>query len=52
MDELTTHIQDDVPWCMSFADDIILIDATNVGANYKFEDTLNNLKDFCQATKE
>ena len=26
MDELTGHIQDDIPWRMFFADDIVLID--------------------------
>ena len=28
MDELTRHIQDDIPWCMLFTDDIVLIDET------------------------
>lgn len=31
MDELTRHIQDDVPWCMLFAHDIMLVDETQVG---------------------
>ena len=26
MDELTRHIQDIVPWCMLFTDDIVLVD--------------------------
>ncbi|KAL6494927.1 hypothetical protein OROGR_030846 [Orobanche gracilis] len=30
MDELTRGIQNDVPWCMMFADDIVLIDETRV----------------------
>nr|XP_009591782.1 uncharacterized protein LOC104088749 [Nicotiana tomentosiformis] len=28
MDALTNHIQGDVPWCLLFADDIVLIDET------------------------
>ncbi|KAL6501581.1 hypothetical protein OROGR_026714 [Orobanche gracilis] len=31
MDELTSGIQNDVPWCMMFADDIVLIDETKTG---------------------
>ena len=26
MDELTTHIQEEVSWCMLFADNIVLVD--------------------------
>ncbi|KAM1481697.1 hypothetical protein ACFXTO_034090 [Malus domestica] len=35
MDELTGHIQDDIPWCMLFANDIVLIDETQEGVNAK-----------------
>nr|CBL94163.1 putative RNA-directed DNA polymerase (Reverse transcriptase) [Malus domestica] len=35
MDELTGHIQDDIPWCMLFAYDIVLIDETQEGVNAK-----------------
>ncbi|KAH0468862.1 hypothetical protein IEQ34_002094 [Dendrobium chrysotoxum] len=31
MDVLTRHLQEDVPWCMLFADDILLIDKTREG---------------------
>ena len=37
MDELTREIQDNVPWCMLFADDIVLIDETKTGLNAKLE---------------
>ena len=37
MDELTMHIQDDIPWCMLFADDIVLIDETKSGVNAKLD---------------
>jgi hypothetical protein len=37
MDELTYAIQEVVPWCMLFADDIVLIDETRVGVNVKLE---------------
>ncbi|KAI0515899.1 hypothetical protein KFK09_008567 [Dendrobium nobile] len=31
MDVLTRHLQEDVPWCMLFADDILLVDKTREG---------------------
>ncbi|KAK9756043.1 hypothetical protein RND81_01G069300 [Saponaria officinalis] len=37
MDELTRDIQDDIPWCMMFADDIVLIDETKEGIERKLE---------------
>ena len=37
MDELTRAIQDEIPWCMLFADDIVLVDETRAGVNAKFE---------------
>ena len=37
MDEVTRHIQEDIPWCMLFADDIVLIDETARGVNAKLE---------------
>ena len=32
MDELTRAIQDELQWCMLFADDIVLVDETRAGA--------------------
>ena len=37
MDELTRHIQEEVPWCMLFANDVVLIDETREGVNAKLE---------------
>jgi len=37
MDELTREIRDEVPWCMLFADDIVLIDKTIGGLNEKLQ---------------
>src|ERR1041384_2879173 len=45
MDELTGSIQDDVPWCMLFADDIVLIDEAGVGVNQKLELWRKTLED-------
>lgn len=36
MDELTRAIHDDIPWCMMFADDIVLVDETD-GVERKLE---------------
>ena len=44
MDELTKHIQTEVPWCMLFADDIVLVDETKEGVNTKLELWRNNLE--------
>ena len=37
IDELMVNIQDDVPWCMLFADDIVLVDETREGINTKLK---------------
>ncbi|XP_019251332.1 PREDICTED: uncharacterized protein LOC109230270 [Nicotiana attenuata] len=37
MDVLTQHIQGEVPWCMLFADDTVLIDETRSGVNARLE---------------
>jgi hypothetical protein len=44
MDEVTKDIQDAVPWCMLFADDIVLIDETRAGVNAKLELWRNTLE--------
>ena len=37
MDKLTRTIQDEIPWCRLFADDIVLVDETRAGVNAKLE---------------
>ncbi|XP_060182381.1 uncharacterized protein LOC132612053 [Lycium barbarum] len=37
MDALTSHIQGEVPWCMLFADDIVLIDESRSSVNARLE---------------
>ncbi|GJN37212.1 hypothetical protein PR202_gb26170 [Eleusine coracana subsp. coracana] len=37
MDEVTREIQSDVPWCMLFADDVVLVDESRDGVNRKLE---------------
>ncbi|XP_009796009.2 uncharacterized protein [Nicotiana sylvestris] len=37
MDTLTHHIQGEVPWCMFFTDDIVLIDEMRGGVNGRLE---------------
>jgi len=44
MDELTREIQDKVPWCMLFANDIVLINETRTGLNEKLEKWRHSLE--------
>jgi Reverse transcriptase (RNA-dependent DNA polymerase) len=37
IDEITKDIQGDIPWCMLFADDVVLIDENRIGVNKKLE---------------
>ncbi|KAG2556461.1 hypothetical protein PVAP13_8NG079408 [Panicum virgatum] len=37
MDEVTRDIQDDIPWCMLFADDVVLVNESRAGVNRKLE---------------
>jgi hypothetical protein len=37
MDEITNDIQGDIPWCMLFADDVMLIDESRIEVNQKLE---------------
>lgn len=35
--ELTRHIQNDIPWCMHFADCFVLVDKSGEGVNLKLQ---------------
>ena len=37
MDELTRDIQGEIPWCMLFADDVVLVDKSRAEVNRKLE---------------
>ena len=37
MDEVTRDIQGETPWCMLFADDVVLVDESRAGVNRKLE---------------
>jgi Reverse transcriptase (RNA-dependent DNA polymerase) len=37
MNEITKDIQIDIPWCMLFADDVMLIDESRIEVNQKLE---------------
>ena len=37
MDEVTRDIQSEIPWCMLFADDVVLVDESRAGVNRKLE---------------
>nr|GEY69048.1 hypothetical protein [Tanacetum cinerariifolium] len=45
LDELSRGIQDDIPWCMIFADDIVLVSESVEGLN----DLLENLREALEA---
>ncbi|XP_070045208.1 secreted RxLR effector protein 78-like [Nicotiana tomentosiformis] len=40
MDALTHHIQGETPWCILFADDIVMIDETRGGVNERLKVSL------------
>jgi hypothetical protein len=37
MDEVTSDIKGDIPWCMLFADDVVLVDDSWTRVNRKLE---------------
>jgi hypothetical protein len=37
MDQVTIDIKGDIPWCMLFADDVVLVDDSRTGVNKKLE---------------
>jgi hypothetical protein len=37
LDEVTRDIQGDIPWCIPFADDVVLVDESRAGVNRKLE---------------
>jgi hypothetical protein len=47
MDEITKDIQGDIPWCMLFADDVVLIDESRIGVNQKLELWRQTLESKC-----
>ncbi|KAL4199145.1 hypothetical protein AMTRI_Chr03g143430 [Amborella trichopoda] len=47
MDDLTRHLQDKIPWCMLFTDDIGLLDETQNVVNTKLELRRNALESKC-----
>src|SRR6266540_1175611 len=44
MDEVTRDIQDDIPWCMLFADDVVLVDESMIWVNRKLKLWRNTLE--------
>jgi Reverse transcriptase (RNA-dependent DNA polymerase) len=37
MDEIIKNVQGDIPWCILFVDDVVLIDGSRIGVNQKLE---------------
>jgi hypothetical protein len=37
MDEITNDIQEDITWCMLFADDVVMIDESMIKVDQKLE---------------
>ena len=37
MNEVIRNIQGDIPWCMLFTDDVVLVDESEAGVNRKLE---------------
>jgi hypothetical protein len=37
IDKVTRDIQKDIPWCMLFANDVVLVDDSGMGINKKLE---------------
>jgi hypothetical protein len=37
MDEVTRDIQGGIPWCVLFADDVVLVDESKMGVDHKLE---------------
>jgi hypothetical protein len=37
MDKITNDIQEDISWCILFADDVVLIDESRIGVDQKLE---------------
>jgi Reverse transcriptase (RNA-dependent DNA polymerase) len=37
MNEITNNIQENIHWCMLFADDVVLIDESMIGVNQKLK---------------
>ena len=47
MDDVTRNIQGDIPWCMLFDDDVVLVDESQAGVNRKLELWRQTLESKC-----
>nr|GEX07533.1 integrator complex subunit 11 [Tanacetum cinerariifolium] len=50
LDELSRGIQDDIPWCMIFTDDTVLVSESAEGLNDKLENWRENISDATSVT--